>query len=722
MSARNRLADETSPYLLQHADNPVAWHPWGEEAFARARRLDRPILLSVGYAACHWCHVMERESFEDPDTARLMNDHFVCVKVDREERPDVDDVYMRAVQMLTGHGGWPLTVFLTPALEPFAGGTYFPPEDRPYMPSFRRVLSSIAELWEKRRGEVEALAAQVRERLQAAAGARAPSSTGEQASAPALDRAAGGRASPAAAHADAGVASPAPAAAETLPPAELIDRAAMQLHDRFDPDYGGFTPAPKFPNTTWLALLMRYGAGQGDTDLLEEALFTLEQMIAGGIHDQVGGGFHRYATDARWLVPHFEKMLYDNALLADSLLDALQISGREAFARTATRTFEWMLREMRSPEGGLYSTLDADSEGVEGRYYAWSAAEIDAVLGRDAGLFRLAYGVSDSGNWEGTNVLHLPRPLSATAREAGLPEPEVRRRLERALERLRAAREARVRPALDDKILADWNGLAIAALARGARVLDRPDLLEAAVQAAEFVFREMVVDGVLRHAWRVGRARHGGYLDDYAAMLAACLELFESSFEPRWLARARWLADTMMPRFWDEDGGGFFFTAAQDDGGLIVRPKSAQDGATPAGNGIAARALQRLAAITGEQDYARRSRATIIAFAEPLRRVPFAFASLLLALESHLAPPSEFVVVGSDSVAVRAALGRLWRRYDPNALVLWLDPSLPHARRLAEEVPALRGREPLAGDPTFYRCHAHTCGPPCADLDALLRA
>ncbi|MFW6198247.1 MAG: thioredoxin domain-containing protein, partial [Acidobacteriota bacterium] len=477
---RNRLADEISPYLLQHADNPVDWYPWGEEALGRARREDRPILLSVGYAACHWCHVMEHESFEDPETAELMNEHFVCIKVDREERPDIDEIYMRAVQMMTGRGGWPLTVFLTPDLEPFYGGTYYPPEDRPGMPSFEKVLRGIAEAWEERRDEVEGMGGRLREQLQPA-----PTGGGDGAE----------------------------------PSEALLQRAAMELQERFDPNHGGFGDAPKFPNPTAVALLLRHGARRGDQDLMHAATFTLDQMAAGGIHDHVGGGFHRYCTDARWLVPHFEKMLYDNALLVMDYLDAYQLTGEDRHAGVVRDTLDWVLREMRQPRGGFSSTLDADSEGVEGKFYVWDREEIEELLGDEAELFCAAYDVTSSGNWEGHNILHLPRRLDAVAREAGEPEEAVREQLRRNLETLRRARAERVRPGLDDKVLVDWNGLMIAAMARAGRVLGERRYGEAAGRAADFLLEELVRDGRLLHAWRDGEARVRGYLDDHADLV-----------------------------------------------------------------------------------------------------------------------------------------------------------------------------------------------------------
>ena len=679
----NALAGETSPYLLQHAHNPVDWHPWGKAALEQARQRDRPILLSIGYAACHWCHVMERESFEDEATARLMNELFVCIKVDREERPDLDDIYMQAVQMMTGHGGWPLTVFLTPDLEPFYGGTYFPPQDRPGMPGFCRLLASVAESFSEQRREVDEIAAQLRRRLQ-------PRRT--------------------------------PGSATELLGHDLVHRAAMELHDQYDPKYGGFGPAPKFPHSTSISLLLRYAWQHHDEDLLQEAVFTLEQMAGGGIYDHVGGGFHRYSTDARWLVPHFEKMLYDNALLAVTYLQAYQITTHDVFATVARETLDWVLRDMQSPQGGYYSTLDADSEGTEGKYYVWQRDEIIDLLGDQGEAFCAVYDVSAGGNWEGAVILNRPKPLSSIAGELELSETQLQQTLERGRERLRAARRKRVPPGLDDKILVDWNGLMIAAMAFGYRVLGNSAYLESAIRAAEFVGSAMIEDGRLLHTHRAGQTRLLAYLDGYAAMLGAYIELFEATFEPRWLRYARDLADGLIDLFWDHDDGGFFFTGT-DHESLIARSKSAHDGATPAGNALAASWLQRLAALSGEQGYADRAREVLYCFAPQARRMPSGFGQLLLALQSHLAERREIVVVGSAADArTRDALGRLWRRYAPTDLVVLLDPEAAALGALLDEIPLLEGKLEAASGPgpSFFVCRNFTCQAPTTDLDAVL--
>ena len=679
--SRNHLGEETSPYLLQHASNPVNWYPWGKAALDRASAEDKPILLSVGYAACHWCHVMERESFENPATAELMNEHFVCIKVDREERPDIDDIYMRAVQMMTGHGGWPLTAFLAPDLRPFFGGTYYPPEPRHGMPSFTQVLHGVADAYANRRDEIEATGAQLLEHLQAPRVSRAQAS---------------------------------------LDP-NLIQCAAMELQARFDPNYGGFGAAPKFPNSMSISLLLRHAAARHDTDLLQEALFTLDQMAAGGIYDQVGGGFHRYATDARWLVPHFEKMLYDNALLATAYLEAYQLTGKRALADTVSETLDWVAQEMQSSDGGYYSTLDADSEGVEGKYYVWDQTELQVLLGDDAEVFGCAYGVTASGNWEGSNILHLPRSLEQLAGELEEAPEVLRDRLAGCREQLLAARDSRIRPGLDDKILSDWNGLMIAAMARGYRVLDDRRYLDSAIRAAEFVLETMRRDGRLLHTHRAGTTKLLAYLDGYANMLWACIELFESTFELRWLRHARELADGLLELFGDAEGG-FAFTGT-DHEELLTTSKAGQDGATPAGNAVAAIWLQRLARLTGESRYADAALQTLEAFASFMERMPSAFAQMNLALDDHLSEHSEVVVLGgAEDPASRAALAKLWRRFAPHEIVVGLDPEAANLEALETEVPLLAGKAIVSetARPLYFACRNYACEAPTTDLDAVI--
>ncbi|HET8978918.1 MAG TPA: thioredoxin domain-containing protein, partial [Solirubrobacteraceae bacterium] len=543
----NRLAQETSPYLLQHQHNPVDWYPWGEEALQRARREDRPLLVSIGYSACHWCHVMERESFEDPAIAALMNEHFVCIKVDREERPDVDAVCMEACQTMTGQGGWPLNAFLTPEQAPFYVGTYYPPEPRHGMPSWRTVLEAVAEAWEQRREDVRRQGAQV---LGALGGA--------------------GRL---------------PASEESLSETVLTD-AVDAIRRLYDPVNGGFGRAPKFPQASLVEFLL----ARGERDM---SLSTLRAMASGGIYDQVGGGFARYAVDATWTVPHFEKMLYDNALLARAYLHGWQVSREPLLRRVCEETLDWALREMRGPEGGFCSALDADSEGVEGKFYVWTLDELRAVLDELADDAAEFFGATEAGNFEGANVL-----------EGRGPEPA---RLPEIRSALYAVRSERIHPGLDDKRLASWNALMISALAECGAVLERPDYIESAVACARFVLEQMRdADGRLLRTWKDGRAHIDAYLEDHAYLLEALLTLYEATFDARWFSEARALADTMIERFADEEGGGFFTTAADHRQGF-ERRKDLDDSPIPSGGSAAAFGLLRLARLTGEHAYEERA-------------------------------------------------------------------------------------------------------------------
>jgi uncharacterized protein len=678
----NRLSNETSPYLLQHRDNPVDWYPWGPEALERARAEDRPLLLSVGYSACHWCHVMEHESFEDEETARLMNEHFVNVKVDREERPDVDSIYMAAVQQMTGHGGWPMTVFLTPEGEPFYGGTYYPPEPRHGLPSFRQVLGGVAQAWAGRRDEV------VR-------------SAGELAGA--IRRSA--------------AAAPAPGPLD----AGLLDRAFHALGARFDAHWGGFGGAPKFPQPMNLEFLLRTWRRTGSAEALHYAEVTLRRMAAGGIYDHVGGGFARYAVDERWLVPHFEKMLYDNALLARAYLQAWQATGEEAYRAVTEDVLGYLLREMRAPEGGFYSSQDADSEGEEGRFYVWTPAEIDQVLGaEDGALVRRFYGVTDVGNFEGRNILHAARGLDEAAAEAGVAPERMREALERARPRLYEAREKRVRPGRDDKVIAAWNAMAIHAFAEAGIALGRADLLEAAQRAAAFVLEHLHAGGRLLRTWKDGRGRIPAFLEDHALLADSLAALYEADFDPRWLDEAGAVADAMLERFWDEERGVFHDTA-DDAEALIVRPRDVFDNATPAGNSAAVTALQRLAALRGEPRYARAAARVLEGMAELLDRVPAAFGHLLCGLDFHLAVPRQVAFAGSDDDPEAAALVPVAARaYLPNTIRALRRPG--DGDQLEERIPLLRGRTPRDGRAAAYVCERFTCREPVTAPEALAEA
>jgi uncharacterized protein len=585
----NALALETSPYLRQHAHNPVDWLPWGPAATAAARERDVPMVVSIGYSSCHWCHVMEHESFEDPRVAALMNEEFVCVKVDREERPDVDALYMEAVQGMTGHGGWPLNVFLTPEQVPFYGGTYFPPEPRHGMPSWTQVLQAIAETWREHAAEIRAGGERMRAQL-----------------------AGGGRLAPSAEPFDAGA----------------LDAAVARLRESFDPVNGGFGGAPKFPQASVVEFLLRHG---------ERAMSvaTLRAMARGGIHDQLGGGFHRYAVDAAWTVPHFEKMLYDNALLARAYLHGYRMTGEEDFARVCRSTLDWALREMRGPEGGFYSALDADSEGVEGRYYVWTARELEDALGEDADAAGRWLGVSEEGNFVDP---HHPEPGLCVLTDRGRGRAPDHATRERIRARLLEARAGRTRPGLDDKRITSWNALMIAALADAGAVLEEPRYLEAAERCAEFVLRELRDgEGRLLRTYSNGQARIGAYLEDHAFLLEALVVLFEATCEERWLTETRALAEQTIERFADPERGGFFSTPS-DGEALIARRKDLEDSPIPSGASSAAMGLLRLAQITGKERYERYALGVLALLHEIAPRHPASFGHLLQALQLHLSP------------------------------------------------------------------------------------
>jgi len=671
----NRLAEETSPYLLQHARNPVDWYPWGEEALQKSRREDKPILLSIGYSACHWCHVMERESFENDEIAALMNESFVAIKVDREERPDIDEIYMSAVSIMTGSGGWPLTVFLTPELEPFYGGTYFPPEGRWGRPGFSTVLREIARVFREDRSRVSETSKALTERIQSLA--VTPTS-------------------------------------RELMTRSLIHQAARELALRFDSKEGGFSSAPKFPPSGAISLLLRYHAASRDPDALAMVELTLDKMAAGGMYDHLGGGFHRYSTDAAWLVPHFEKMLYDNALLARTYLEAYQVTGNEDYARVARETLDWVLREMQGEEGGYYSTKDADSEGIEGKFYVWSEEEVRRLLGARADDFCRTYDVTASGNWEGENILNiLHRPAGFSSSDAGLETS-----LREAREVLLREREKRVHPGLDDKVLTSWNGLMILAMARGYRILGYENFLASARKAARFIEDRMEERGRLLATYRRGRARLKAYLDDYAFLLGGYVELFESDFDVHWLERASGIASKLSELFRDEAGSGFFFTGS-DHETLISRTKSGYDGAIPSGNAMAATYLLKLSEYTGSRDQASLAAETLRAFHAQMERSPGAFAQMLAAVDHYLAPKRELVVVGrTGAKSTRAALRRLWSRFSPDLAIALLDPASPNASPLLDGKTA--GLDP--DRPRFYLCESYACQAPTDELDEILTA
>jgi uncharacterized protein len=678
----NRLAGATSPYLLQHATNPVDWFEWGDEAFDRARSLDRPVLLSVGYAACHWCHVMAHESFEDPTTAALMNANFVSVKVDREERPDVDAIYMDAVQAMTGQGGWPMTVFLTPDGEPFYAGTYFPNEPRHGMPSFGQILTAVASTWRERRPDVLQQGARVADALRQSQGLHASSEPFT---------------------------------------AEALSVAARGLAGSFDRTWGGFGGAPKFPQPMTLEFLLRMHL-RGTAGALEMVTGTLDRMAAGGIHDQVGGGFHRYAVDGRWHVPHFEKMLYDNALLARLYLHAWQLTGTERYRATVVKTLDYLLREMRHEDGGFFSSQDADTEGREGAFYVWPWEELVGVAGEPVAAW---FGALPEGNWEGTNVLWTPRPAERVAEEQGLKPEALTAAVREATVRLFERREGRIRPGVDDKVLAAWNGLAISAFAEAGRALGEERYVRAAEDAGGFVLHAMRdPDGALRRSWRDGRRGGRGFLEDHAMMAAACLELYQATFDPRWFVEARALADRTLERFADREAGGLFQTDV-DAERLIARPKELFDNAVPSGNSVAAEVFLRLALFTGEAAYERAAASALGAVRELASRAPSALGHALGAADLLVSGGQEVAIAGPRDDAWRELTGEVWRRFLPNAVLAAADPEDPADSGAIAAVPLLGGRRAVDGRPAAYVCRSFVCRRPvtsAADLAAELDA
>ncbi len=669
----NRLARESSPYLLQHKDNPVDWYPWGEEALAKARAEDKPIFLSIGYAACHWCHVMEHESFEDEATARLINDHFVAIKVDREERPDLDSIYMNAVVSMTGQGGWPMSVWLTPAGVPFYGGTYFPPSPRHGLPSFSQVLRSLAEAWQNQRHEVLQGGQKILDHLQQA----------EQAG---------------------------PTTADERPDQSTLSQAVQGIWQGFDWQQHGWGRAPKFPQPMTIEFLLRYHLMADDPLALEMAVKTLHSMARGGMYDQVGGGFHRYSVDAAWLVPHFEKMLYDNAQLARAYLHAWQVTAEPEFRRVTEQTLDYVLREMTDPAGGFYSSQDADSEGEEGKFFLWSQEEIEEALGvEDAQLAYQAYGLSKRGNFEGKNILHRTEPTGALAAKTGLSVEEFHARLDTLRLRLYEVRERRVHPGRDDKVLAGWNGLMLAALAEAARALDRADYRQAAERCADSLAREMrTPSGRMRRSWRNGEARLNGYLEDYSYVIEGLLSLYETTFDARWYLAAQELADQMILHF-AAPGGGFYDTS-DDHEPLVVRPRDVQDNATPSGSSMAATALLRLGALSGEGRYTEHAEAAIRQAAPYLAQHPTAFAQWLAALAFMLNHPAEVAIVGDAAGAdTRALLAEANRGYRPFQ-VLALNPDGQD-----NSVPLLAGRTRLDGKAAAYVCRNFACSMPVTE-------
>lgn len=671
----DRLAGETSPYLLQHAENPVDWYPWGTEALERARLEDKPILLSIGYAACHWCHVMAHESFENETIAAMMNEKFINIKVDREERPDIDGIYMQAVRALTGHGGWPMTVFLTPFGEPFYGGTYYPPEDRPGMPSFSRVMQSVSDAYRNRPEHVIETSRQLSE-IYSAAKLQARSE---------------------------GALTP-----------HALDLAYRGIAQKYDIRHGGLDGAPKFPQTMSLDFLLRYAERTGVAYASEMAIDSFRKMLHGGIYDQVGGGFHRYTVDAIWLVPHFEKMLYDNALLIRLSTNLWQATGEAEFRRATEETIEWVAREMTSPEGGFYSSLDADSEGEEGKFYLWSEKELDALLGSDSAVVKGYYGASAPGNFEGSNILHVRTDASFSAARAGIPRELHDRIIADARTTLYAARAKRVWPARDDKILAGWNGLMLRGIAISARALESAEFKRLALGNGEFLVREMIRDGRVFRSFANGGARIPGFLEDYASVGLGFLSLYELTFDTAWVRRARELADSMMTWFWDEQLGAFFDTAS-DAEALISRPRDVTDNALPSGTSLAVDLLLSLAELMHDADLRRRASFILESLATSMIRHPTAFGHLLGALDMAVNGAVEVAIAGTPgSRDFRALEHEVSARYVPSLV-------LAGGQDDSGGIGLMEGRHVRGGQATAYVCRSYACAEPATD-PVVLRA
>ncbi|MFL5340615.1 MAG: thioredoxin domain-containing protein [Gemmataceae bacterium] len=677
MAHTNRLAAESSLYLRQHAHNPVDWYPWGPEALQRARELERPIFLSIGYSACHWCHVMAHESFEDEEIGQLLNENFVCIKLDREERPDLDQIYMTAVQALNqGQGGWPMSVFLTPKLAPFYAGTYFPPEDHYGRPGFKRVLRSIAEAWKARRAEVLESGEQIADAIRAHE--RTEPQPGE------------------------------------LSPA-LLDGAMQQIRRAFEPVDGGLGRAPKFPRPIDLRLLLRIHKRFGHADAVAMVKLTLDKMARGGLYDQIGGGFHRYSTDAKWLVPHFEKMLYDNALLVPAYLEAWQATGDPFYRQIIVETLEYVLREMTAPPGAFYSTQDADSEGEEGKFYVWSEAEIVSVLGPElAETFNSVYDVTPQGNWEGHNIPNCPKTLEQNAKMLKTAPEVLRAKLDEARRKLYDARAKRVWPGRDEKILTAWNALMVGAFAQAGAVLEEPRYIAAAEKAAEFVWATLrTADGRLLRTCGVGTpAKLNAYLEDYSYLIDALVSLYEANFDPQWLTRAEGLAGVMIEQFYDVAEAGFFFTGT-DHEELLVRQKDVMDSSTPSGNAMAVTGLLRLAALTGRDDLRKKAEATLTAYQGVMAASPLGVGQMLLALDFLLGPVQEFAVVGDLGDETKRVLRAIRRGFRPNKVVALGDAN--------SSVGLLKGKQELGGV-TTYICENFACQAPLVGAEAVEKA
>jgi uncharacterized protein YyaL (SSP411 family) len=673
----NRLVHETSPYLLQHAHNPVDWYPWSDEAFAKAKEQNKPVLLSIGYSACHWCHVMERESFENEQIAELMNNHFINIKVDREERPDLDEIYMNAVQMLTGRGGWPMTMFLTPDRQPFYGGTYFPPQDRHGMPGFPRILQGVAQAYRDKPDDVQKSVGQILSALKQ----MSHSEDHEHAFAP-----------------------------------DVIDKAAEQIASAYDAENGGLGQAPKFPNPGVYELFLRQHHHSGTERFLNMVTRTLTKMMLGGIYDHLGGGFHRYSVDEKWLVPHFEKMLYDNAQLVRTLALLYRATANKLFRRVMEETLDYLIREMLHSEGGFYSTQDADSEGEEGNFFVWSRKEINQILGEEDGeIFTRVYDVTESGNFEGKNILH---PILTVAQAAGLfkkTPDQIETLIAQAKQKLFAARERREKPFRDEKIITSWNGLMLSGLAEALKISAKPSFLAAANRTIQLVFTKMYSDGLLLHTYKDGNAKQLGFLDDYAFLAVGLLDFYEATLERSALERAVELTEVMVREFWDSSEGGFFYTGNSHEQ-LISRTKPVFDASVPSGNAKATELLLRLYHLTGKEDFLGKAETVLRSYSHTMESQPFGSAHMLCALDFHLRKPKDIVLVGkADDSKTTELLALINSLYLPNMTLQLVSPD----ESLDEVSPLLAGKTQINGTATAYVCHNHTCSAPLTRPDEL---
>ncbi len=686
----NRLIHEKSPYLLQHAENPVDWYAWEPEAFEKARKENKPIFLSIGYSTCHWCHVMAHESFEDPEVARLMNEVFVCIKVDREERPDIDNIYMRVCQMMTGSGGWPLTILMTPDKKPFFAGTYIPRESHHGRLGMLDLVPRIKEVWDTQHADILKSADQITASLNQLS----QGSTGDE-----LDK-------------------------------STLKTAYEQLSSRFSEQYGGFGNAPKFPSPQNLLFLLRYWQSTNDEKALRMVVKTLQSMQEGGIYDHIGFGFHRYSTDSHWLVPHFEKMLYDQAMLAMAYIEAYQATGKKELEETAKKIFTYVLRDMTDSKGGFYSAEDADSEGVEGKFYVWTEDEIRKVLkGEEADLIINVYNIDKTGNFRdeasventGANILHLEKTLTEIAFKNKTSVDELKERVEAARQKLFTARNKRIHPHKDDKILTDWNGLMIAALAKGAQVCNEPEYADAAKRAADFILTDMRrPDGRILHRYRDGHAAILANVDDYAFLIWGLLELYETVFDVHYLQTALNLNSEMIRYFWDEQNGGFYFTA-DDAEELIVRQKDIYDGAIPSGNSVAVLNLFRLARITANSDLEDKANKIMLAFSKDVKSEPFGYTQMMVGLDFGIGPSYEIVIVGNpEAKDTKEMLNFLRKHFVPNKVVLLRpsDQEEPDIIRLAKFT---EYQSSFDGKATAYVCLDYACKMPTTDTEEMLK-